>query len=110
MVSRLLTQLIERASDFLANAIYQRILDDRCTGTRHAALSGASTTWKQILARAMEERILDRSEAREFLSEMRGESMTPGSSASDKARRRSRPTGARTHIDPQPRSARRRAA
>jgi len=110
MVSRVLTRLIERASDFLASAIYQRILDDRCIGTRHATLPGASATWKQILAWALEERILDRTEARELLSEMRGESLIPGSFASDKARRRSRPAGARTHIDPHPRSAGRRAA
>jgi hypothetical protein len=110
MVSRLLTRLIERASDFLASAIYQRILDDRCTGTRQAALPGAPTTWKQILARAMKERILNRTEARELLGEIRAATMTHRALMPHNAPRRSRTARARTHTGPYARSAGRRAA
>jgi hypothetical protein len=110
MVSGLFARLIERASDLLASAIYQRILDDRRTGTRQSAPAGAPTTWKQILTWAMQERILDRAEARELLGEIRGEPLTSGPSVPHKARPRRRETLARTQSSPRTRSVRRRAA
>ncbi|OGB94797.1 MAG: hypothetical protein A2Z31_09795 [candidate division NC10 bacterium RBG_16_65_8] len=76
MASGLLTRLIEGASDSLARAIYRRILDDRRAAKGQALPSGVSATWEQIVASAMEERVLDPTEATALLVEMCNEQAT----------------------------------
>lgn len=71
MRPRLLTRIIERASDPLASAIYRRILDDRRAAKGQPALAGTPTTWEQIVASAMDERVLNPAEAEAFLTETR---------------------------------------
>jgi len=110
MASGLLTRLIEGASDSLARAIYQRILDDRRITTGQALPSGAPTTWERIVASALDERILDRKEAGELLAEMRDEQMALGSSIPRNARWRRPAPLSRARPSSHRRSLRRRAA
>ncbi len=66
-----LKRVIERASDPLARDVYQRILMDRRAAQGQMALHGTVPTWEDIAARAVEEAILTREEATEFLAEVR---------------------------------------
>ncbi|RPI00365.1 MAG: hypothetical protein EHM71_17480 [Zetaproteobacteria bacterium] len=71
MANRLLLRVIGGASDTLACAVYRRIVDDRRAAAGHAVPSGIAETWEQIVASAMEERILNPAEATTLLAELR---------------------------------------
>lgn len=71
MPGELLKRVIERASDPLAEDVYQRILLDRRAAQGQLALHGTVPTWEEITARAMEEVILTRDEAAAFLAQVR---------------------------------------
>ena len=71
MPGELLKRVIERASDHLAENVYQRILLDRHAAQGQLALYGAVPTWEEIASRAVEEAILTRNEATALLEEVR---------------------------------------
>jgi hypothetical protein len=71
MPGEFLRRVIERASDHLAESVYQRILLDRHAAQGQLALDGAVPTWEQIASRAVEEAILTRDEAATFLAVVR---------------------------------------
>ena len=71
MPGDLLKRVIERASDRLAETVYQRILLDRHAAQEQLALYGAVPTWEEIAARAAEEAIFPRDETAAFLAEAR---------------------------------------
>jgi hypothetical protein len=100
MISRLLIRLIEQASDPLASAIYQRILDDRRPAKGQATPNSIAMAWKQIAAWAVSERILQANEANEFLMEMRDEDAAAGSLGARSAKRRCLPSRVRARGSP----------
>jgi hypothetical protein len=108
MSSRLLSRLIEQASDPLAGAIYQRILEDRRAVKGQAAPDSIAMAWRQIVAWAVHERILQADEADEFLMEMRDEDTVVDSFDAASAKRRCRPGGVRSRGRPHRRLAGRR--
>jgi hypothetical protein len=100
MISRLLIRLIEQASDPLASAIYQRILDDRRAVKGQATLNSIAMAWTQIVAWAVSERILQANEADEFLIEMRDEDAAAASFGARSAKRRCLPGRVRARGSP----------
>jgi hypothetical protein len=71
MPGELVKRVIERASDDLAEDVYQRILLDRRAAQGQLALTGPVPTWEEIATRAVEEAILSRDEAAAFLAVVR---------------------------------------
>ncbi len=70
MPDALLKQLIERASDSLADLVYQRLVEDRRRMSGQADSSGSAPAWDQIAVLAVQESTFTQAEADELLRKL----------------------------------------
>ena len=85
MDSRLLTQIIERGSDTLAEAMYRQLVRERLVAGGSRSSRAHATSWQRLVGRALQEGLLKVAQARQLLREL-GDGRPPSLQARPRTR------------------------
>jgi hypothetical protein len=99
MESRLLTQIIERGSDMLAEATYRQLVRERLVAGGSRSRRAHATSWQRLVGCALQEGLLEAAEARQLLREL-GDGRAPFLPARPRTRGARNPVAGRRAGDP----------